>query len=367
MHRPAALSLIVVFALLLALFPEPALAQAGPHPFAIAGHEGGGSATGVTGWILSWQDYFYRLITGSLRMAGKERSALWSLYGICFAYGVFHAAGPGHGKAVVASYMLANEQALRRGMIISLAAALLQGIVAVAIVSIASLVLGAAARQMTFAADMIERASYAGIAFFGSWLVWVKGRSLWQDLWQNASSLPAGEAQACCPALTLDSLSPAEEKEHETKSPASILGRFRAYSPAPEQAGHSPDCTHFHAPDPSLLGIGFSWGTALMTVITAGARPCSGAILVLVFALSQGLFMAGIGATFAMSLGTALTTAALAATAVLFKTIAISIVAKSSRTALLIGRVIECLAALAVLGLGVALFFGSSGGLSSAG
>ena len=48
----------------------------------------------------------------------------------------------------------------------------------------------------------------------------------------------------------------------------------------------------------------------------SGLRPCSGAILVLVFALAQGLFWAGVAATFIMGLGTAITVAAIATLAV---------------------------------------------------
>ena len=77
---------------------------------------------------------------------------------------------------------------------------------------------------------------------------------------------------------------------------------------------HGPDCGHWHAPDPATLGEGFSWREAILTVIAAGSRPCSGAILVLVFALAQGLFAMGIAAVVAMSLGTAVTTGALRVT-----------------------------------------------------
>ena len=50
----------------------------------------------------------------------------------------------------------------------------------------------------------------------------------------------------------------------------------------------------------------------LDAVIAVGVRPCSGAILVLVFALSQGIFGVGVMATFAMAVGTAITVAAIA-------------------------------------------------------
>jgi nickel/cobalt exporter len=118
---------------------------------------------------------------------------------------------------------------------------------------------------------------------------------------------------------------------------------------------HGPGCAHFHAPDPRTLGAGFSWKSALLTMIAAGARPCSGAILVLVFALAQGIFSAGFFAVMAMSLGTAITTAALASAAVFAKNAAVKYSKAGSRQALIAGRLFELGAAVAVLGLGLAL------------
>ena len=73
------------------------------------------------------------------------------------------------------------------------------------------------------------------------------------------------------------------------------VGGFRAADPA-TRTEIDEDCGHAHAPDPRTLGEGFSWRAALATVVAAGARPCSGALLILVFALAQGLFSAGVAA-----------------------------------------------------------------------
>jgi len=70
-----------------------------------------------------------------------------------------------------------------------------------------------------------------------------------------------------------------------------------------------------------LAGAG-GWRRGLAAILTVGIRPCSGAILVLVFALAQGLFWAGIAATFVMGLGTAITVAAIAVVAVFAKDVA---------------------------------------------
>ena len=98
-------------------------------------------AGGVFGWIFAKQAEFYRQFSGLIRAAKADGSAAWSLFGLAFLYGVFHAAGPGHGKAVISSYLVANEETWRRGVVLSFASALLQALVAVALVGIAAALL----------------------------------------------------------------------------------------------------------------------------------------------------------------------------------------------------------------------------------
>ena len=88
----------------------------GKNPFGVGISEGGGAITGITGWILAVQAQFSHAMTSALSLFKTNASAISTLLAFALAYGVFHAAGPGHGKAVVASYMLANERALRRGL-----------------------------------------------------------------------------------------------------------------------------------------------------------------------------------------------------------------------------------------------------------
>jgi ABC-type nickel/cobalt efflux system permease component RcnA len=215
---------------------------------------------------------------------------------LSFAYGVFHAAGPGHGKAVIASYMIANERALKRGLALTGFAALLQGLVAIAIVTIAALIFNATAKRMTDAATIIEQVSYAAIACLGLWLVWQKGRAL-------IATLRPLEVGAVFHAQSTNNGALAfAAGDGSNAFTCSAHGHDHV---------HDASCGHIHAPDPSTLdNPSFSWSSALSTVIAAGARPCSGAILVLVFALAQGVYWAGIGAALAMALGTGLTTGA---------------------------------------------------------
>lgn len=352
----------------------PALAQA-KNPFSVGISEGGGSATGVMGWILTQQGVFERALSAAVRASKADGSAFWWLAALSFVYGVLHAAGPGHGKAVLASYMVANERALRRGIVLSFFAAMLQAIVAVALVGLLSLVFHATATGMRDGAAVIEKFSYLGVVVLGGWLVWRKGAGF-AAAWRTRPAVMALPF-AAAPASHRTGLAFAGVEQQlpapsgSGASPVGIgqlrrdrhgSGRGQAFTCAvPSGAAaheHGPGCSHWHAPDPATLGDGFRWREALSTVVAAGARPCSGAILVLVFALSQGIFSAGIAATLVMALGTAITTAALAATAVLAKGIALKLAGPQAGRGVLVARGLEVAAAVLVLAVGLSLLLG---------
>ncbi len=343
------------------LLAEPAFAQA-RNPFSVGISEGGGPATGAMGWILAQQGWFERALSAAVRASRTDGSALPWLATLSFFYGVLHAAGPGHGKAVLAAYMVANRRALRRGIALSFLAALLQAAVAVALVGLLSFVFRATAVGMRDGAALIETVSYVGVAALGLWLTWRKGASLsaaWRERPRGAG--PAGFAPVLAFAGADEARSP---MPYRLGAPACAaheapVGRS-AFSCTVADASHlhGPDCGHFHAPDPATLGDGFSWRDAVSTVVAAGARPCSGAILVLVFALAQGIFLAGVASTVVMALGTAITTAALAATAVLARSVALRLVGSDAGRGALAVRTLELAAALLVLAVGLSLLFG---------
>src|SRR2546430_17293026 len=130
---------------------------------------------GIVGWLLSKQSEFYREMSSTIRAAKSDGSAVWTLLVISFAYGIFHAAGPGHGKAVISSYLVANQETARRGIVLSFASALMQSLVAVAVVGVCAWLLNATAKTMCGAERVIEIVSYALITAFGARLVWTKG------------------------------------------------------------------------------------------------------------------------------------------------------------------------------------------------
>ncbi len=373
-----------IYLILTAAWCNSALARS---PFDVGISEGGGNATGIFGWILAQQMALEQGLTAAVHKVVASPSAAMTLAALSFGYGVFHAAGPGHGKAVIASYMIANEQALRRGLILSFLAALLQGVVAVALVGVLALILNATAQTMQASAHVIELLSFAGIALFGAWLVWRKGGAFFHamraDVAKGETSPQTSSAHAHhgahghVHARANHAYGHHAHGDHPREDVHSAQAHQAEFNQAQVYQGqvyqgqalrhevsvseahvHDDHCGHFHAPDPKTLGAGFSWRAALTTVVVAGSRPCSGAILLLVFALSQGIFWAGIVATLAMSLGTALTTGFLAAFAVWFKNIAIRISGKGTGRAALVLNGLEFVAACVVLITGLGLFFG---------
>ena len=151
--RLAKLILAVAVILLAAGAVDAIWAQGEPVRRAAAAERAAAPASGMFGWIFAKQAEFYRALSGAIRAAKADGSAAWTLFGISFLYGVFHAAGPGHGKAVISSYLVANEETWKRGVVLSFASALLQALVAVVIVGIAAALLNATAQTMKRAVD----------------------------------------------------------------------------------------------------------------------------------------------------------------------------------------------------------------------
>lgn len=321
-------------------------------------------ASGVFGWILAKQAEFYRAMSSTIRAAKTDGSALWTLMGISFAYGVFHAAGPGHGKAVISSYLVANEETARRGIALSFVSAMLQALVAVLIVGIGAWLLGATARSLCSTERLIEIASYGLIAALGAWLVFTKGRGLLRSL--SFSTGPATPALVPAVAHAHDHEHRHDHHPHDhghhARDHHDHAHRHDGHGHAGHNHGdhhvHDEHCGHNHGPAPSELAGPGGWTRGLGAIVAVGLRPCSGAILVLVFALAQGLFLAGIAATFVMGLGTALTVATIAVVAVGAKGLARRLTAHRAGAGAVVLRGLEFAAACVVLFLGAGLLMG---------
>ncbi|MBX6424338.1 MAG: nickel/cobalt transporter [Variibacter sp.] len=354
--RPVAVLILLAACLCLA---DAAVAQGNPfgvgRPPAAAPPP---AAEGLAGWLLAKQAEFYRAMASLLRAAKADGSAAWGLLGVSFLYGLFHAAGPGHGKAVISSYLIANDETLRRGLVLSFASALMQALTAIAVVAVAAGLIGATAKTIGESVRWIEIASYALIALLGAHLLWRKGRA-WLAAFEAVRPRSVASA-AAGPTASHDAHrhacdGHAEGHAHEHHACAAAAA---GHDHAGAHGFHGADCGHLHAPEPATLAGRGGWRRGLSAVLAVGLRPCSGAILVLVFALAQGLFWTGVAATLLMSAGTALMVAAIATVAVGAKDFAGRIAARRSGVGTFALRTLEVAAAALVLAFGVLLLAG---------
>jgi ABC-type nickel/cobalt efflux system permease component RcnA/ABC-type uncharacterized transport system substrate-binding protein len=291
---------------------------------------------GFFGWLQQQQREFYGAMNTALGSLKSDWTAFWLLGGLSFLYGVFHAAGPGHGKVVISSYMLANETQLRRGVTLSVISALLQSLVAIGFVLVAAGLLGLTSIAMGEAANWIGIVSYGMVALLGLWLI-VRKLFGWGHSHGHAPDL-AGKAHA-----------------HLHENDGHDYAHGHDHHHATENGHHEHDHAHVVTPQ-AITG---SWKEQLGVVLAVGLRPCSGALVVLVFALSQGLLAAGIAAVLLMGVGTAITVALLATLAVSAKGLARRIGGVDNPATATIMWWVELLGAFAVLAFGVLLLIAS--------
>ena len=255
--------------------------------------------TGFFGWVMDQQKAFYAAMTGALDRMRTDWTAFWVLGGLSFLYGVFHSAGPGHGKVVISSYVLANERQLRQGIALSALSALLQSLVAIGFVLVLAGVLNLTSTALGDAAYWVEVLSYAMVVALGLWLIARKvfgwghhhhhhhEEPVKRDIWHDHD----------------------DDRGH---------GHRHDHHHHHDHAHHHEHDRHaehmHHAVGPADLKG--SWREKLGVVLAVGLRPCSGALVVMVFALSQGVLLAGVVSVLLMGLGTAITVAVLASLAV---------------------------------------------------
>jgi nickel/cobalt transporter (NicO) family protein len=322
------------------------------------------SASGVMGWIFAEQAAFYRSLSGFIRASKEDGAAMWELFGISFVYGIFHAVGPGHGKAVISSYVVANEETWRRGVVLSFVSAGIQSVVAIIVVAIAAVLLGASAKAIGLTVHLVEIISYALVILIGLRLLYVKGRGFLiacrEWTWRQAPDL----AFASLPAAAALSAKTLPLPNQRVGAMAMRGGQCQIDGCAAHEHGfhchdhHESAWGHAHGPEPVMLAGTGGWQRGLAAVVAVGLRPCSGAIIVLIFALAQDLFWTGVGATLIMGLGTAATVAVIATIAVSARGLANRIARTRAGLGMLTMRAIEVGCAALIVAFGILLLAG---------
>jgi ABC-type nickel/cobalt efflux system permease component RcnA len=233
-----------------------------------------------------WQREFNQQLSVLLKgVAENPTKAGSSLLLVSFIYGVLHALGPGHGKVVITTWLATHPSKLKSSIGLTLASSLLQGLVAVLLVVVVLSVLALPARQLHLSSFWLEKGSYALVGVLGGLLCW---RAL--------------------------------KKLH------AILRKptFKTFTPHHVHHEHC-GCGHQHLPTPEQLQHGDDWRARLVIVLSMGMRPCSGAIMVLLFSKVIGVFGWGVASAMAMAAGTSLTISSLALLVHTFRTLAVKL------------------------------------------
>jgi ABC-type nickel/cobalt efflux system permease component RcnA len=243
-------------------------------------------------WLREKQREFSGAMSGAMRSikTGAPLAAATTLILLSFGYGIFHAAGPGHGKAVISAWLLATENELRRGILVAFMSAAVQALTAIAIVTVLLMLVSAVGSTARNVANFMQSASFALIGAMGVWLMASAFRSR------------------------------AEHKPH-------VHADHDHHDHHHHEHEHDAHCGHAHLPGAGAVKGDWSWAKASSLAFAVGIRPCNGAILALIFAYSIGLYWAGIASTVVMALGTAITVSVIAALAVYSRSIAVKLAA----------------------------------------
>lgn len=249
--------------------------------------------------IIQWQIGFQRELGLLLRTAARSGGdTTLALVGASFAYGVFHAAGPGHGKLVISTYLATQPGRIRQALQLSVLASLLQAAVAIGLIGVASWLFGLTARQAQGASVWFERGSFLLVAMMGGYLAWRAATQIWRLQQQARRQRPQ--------PFTVRGLRPL--------TTGGALATPVGLQPLAPHSMHDAacGCGHQHVPDQAALEQADNWQSQFAIVLSMGLRPCSGALLILVLARVMNQFGLGMLATLAMAAGTALTVSLLA-------------------------------------------------------
>lgn len=251
-----------------------------------------------------------------------------SLIGLSFLYGMLHSLGPGHGKLIVTTYIATHSTKVRLSLILTLLSAIMQACVAVALVSALLVIFNASMREVNSKAELLITLSFYTVVLLGLVIVWRNLFALWQTNRRQKRELR--QAKVITPGtitgvkpLTTISLTPSSATTSSATTSQYQLSAFRPQiTPnlksrataelAPELSSEICGCGHQHLVDSAQINTASSLKEYLVIIFSIGIRPCTGAIMVLLFANMLDIYWLGIISAFVMALGTALTTSAIA-------------------------------------------------------
>lgn len=231
--------------------------------------------------VMEWQKSFNLQLSAALNELGEnQHQAGISLVVVSFLYGVFHAVGPGHGKFILTSYLSLEKTKLNQAMKISLASALVQGFIAILLVTVIVVIFTLSRQYFNLTLKWVERGSFAIMILFG--LYWCY--QVFKTVRKPAKP-------------TIKSLQFSQKK---TEKLPLVNAKTNIHD---EHCG----CGHQHLPSAEEMQHAQDWKSQLMLILSIGARPCSGAVLVLFLSYTLNLYMWGVLSALVMAFGTGIT------------------------------------------------------------
>lgn len=262
------------------------------------------TGAGVAAWLywsqillqtIFWQRNLHGEMTALMQqVVAHPHQAGLTLLGFSLIYGVLHALGPGHGKVVIATFLATHPLKLKTSLQLTLAAALLQGVVAVVLVTVMLTILQLSSRQLHLSSYWLEKGSYLLVIALGIWLSWRAVKKILQTLKNSERT-------------------------------------FHRLMPLNHQHSADCGCGHQHVPDSESVNNAINIKTKTIVVLSMGLRPCSGAMMMLLFAKVMGVYWWGALSAIVMAAGTALTVSAMALLVYISRTLALKLSRGSSQ------------------------------------
>lgn len=191
-----------------------------------------------------------------------KNTAYLSLIWISFLYGAVHSIGPGHGKIIVTTFLATHPTKTKQALLLTIGSAIMQAIVAITLVSVLLFIFHGSMREVNSEVLTLVNLSLGAVILLGAFIVYKSGHQLWHAFKQQKIE---DDDDHCCEIPSAESIN------HAT-----------------------------------------SWKSHLSIIMSIGIRPCTGAIMVLLFSKVIGLYWIGIISALLMAVGTAITTSTIA-------------------------------------------------------
>lgn len=208
----------------------------------------------------------------------KNHNLMASLYlvGLSFAYGLLHSLGPGHGKMIVTTYLATHPTKIHVSLRITFFSAILQAVTAITLVSLLLMLFHSSMREVNNQAEQFIQLSFMAILILGTVIAYRAIKQLW------------GYSRT-------------------------YLSEEKANVELISSAGQETICTkHKHTVDAKEINNATKLSDYISIIVSIGIRPCTGAIMVLLFSNLVNMYWLGVVSAFVMSIGTALTTSTIA-------------------------------------------------------